>query len=138
MAEGTLVAAELDLGRRLYEILRPLPAVRMEALFWWKEEDDKWHLYVVSPLVHEEGPLSAFRKMRQALQDAKAPEEVRELLERAEVMSPSEGLVTVIETGSPVKPPLNKVLIRESLGAGLYVEGAYFYHFAPQTFMVRS
>ena len=110
----------------------------MEALFWWKEEDDEWHLYVVSPLVHEEGPLSAFRKIRHALQNANAPEDVRALLERAEVLSPKEGLITVIEAGSAGTPPLNRVLIRESLGDGLYVEGAYFYHFAPRSFMVRS
>ena len=56
------------------------------------------------------------------------------ILDRLDVLSPSEGLITVLHIGSARSVPLNRKVRDEGVGSTL-VEEAYFYVFAPRTFI---
>jgi hypothetical protein len=60
-------------------------------------------------------------------------QEFRSLLDRLDVLSPSESLITVLDIGSEREVPLHRRIVREAVRS-VYVEGAYFYLFAPRTF----
>jgi hypothetical protein len=134
MAEETMVTPEIELGRQLFDQLTSSHTLQVEAALWWKKNDE-WRLIIATPLVHEQGRIVTVRKMRQALLEQNAPQNVRDLLERADVLSPSEsGVITIVEIGSYGRPPLNRLIDREGVNA-LWVEGAYIYQFAPKTFI---
>ena len=131
MAGATLVDQEVEKGRALCAILERATELRVEAAFWWQEEDD-WRFVVATPVVHEEGRLAAHKKIREAV----GPDgllQFSSLLDRLDVVSPSEGLITVLDIGSLKGVPLRRPIVREAV-RGVYVEGAYFYLFAPKTF----
>ena len=132
MVDTTLVDDDIAVGRAMFERLSQRQELRIEAAFWW-HADDEWRFVVATPIVHEEGRMPAHRKIRAAIGGDKAPESWLRILDRLDVRSPSEGLMTVLDVGSLGKVPLGRRIVRESV-RGVYVEGAYFYHFAPKTF----
>ena len=109
--------------------------MRIEAAFWWLD-DDEWRFVVATPIVHEKGRLPVHRKIRRALEDDKVPGEYLGILDRLDMLSPSEGLITNLDVDSLGDVRLGRLILGEGV-RGIYVEGAYFYHFAPKTF-IRS
>ena|SRR5258708_9933062 len=135
MVKAQLVAREIEAGQTIFEQLRQHNELRIEAAFWW-QEDEEWRFVVATPIVHEEGRLPAHRKIRKAIERTKTPGEYLSILDRLDVLTPSEGLITVLDIGMLGEVPLGRLIVGESI-RGVYVEGAYFYHFAPKTF-IRS
>ena len=130
MDRASLVDTDVALGKKLAELLKKASAVRAEAAFWWQEEDE-WRFIVATPLVHERGRLVTYEKIQKAL-GARA-NEFESILSRLDVLSPSEGVMTVLDVGSLGKIPLHRQILDEGV-RGVYVRGAYFYYFAPHTF----
>jgi len=135
MVKAQLVAKEIEAGQRIFEHLSQHDELRIEAAFWW-QEDEEWRFVVATPIVHEEGRLAAHKKIRRAIEGNKVSGEYLSILDRLDVLTPSEGLITVLDTGLLGEVPLGRLIVGESI-RGVYVEGAYFYHFAPKTF-IRS
>jgi hypothetical protein len=134
MAEETLVREDIELGRELFESLACEASLRIEAALWWKGRGE-WQLIIATPLVHEQGRIATVRRIRQVLSDRHASQAVRDLFERADVLSPSEsGVVNIVHIGSYGKPPLNRLIDREGVNA-LWVQGAYIYQFEPKSFI---
>jgi hypothetical protein len=101
--------------------------LKVEAAFWWMD-DDTWRLVLVTPLVPEQGPLSVYSRVRDVIEAAaNVP---RELFHRVEVVSPSAGVVTMLDLAGKT-PPLDRLILDESIN-GVYVAGAYFYKFQPR------
>jgi hypothetical protein len=134
MDQASLVDRDIALGKKLAELLKKVSDVRVEAAFWWKEEDE-WRFVVATPLVHERGRLVAYEKIQEVV-GAKA-NEFQSILTRLDVLSPSEGVITVLDVGSLGHIPRNRQILDEAV-QGVYVHGAYFYYFAPHTFAPAS
>src|SRR5260370_15829504 len=130
MDRAALVDTDITLGKKLAELLKAASGVRVEAAFWWQEEDE-WRFIVATPIVHERGRLVAYKKIQEAV-GTKA-NEFRSILNRLDVLSPSEGVITVLDIGSIGQIPLHRQGLDEGV-RGVYVHGAYFYYFAPRTF----
>ncbi|MBI3680070.1 MAG: hypothetical protein HY235_06700 [Acidobacteria bacterium] len=130
MDQASLVDKDIALGKRLAELLKKASGVRLEAAFWWQEEDE-WRFIVATPVVHKRGRLVAYKKIQEVV-GAKA-NEFQPILTRLDVLSPSEGVMTVLDIGSLGQIPLNRQILDEGV-RGVYVHGAYFYYFAPHTF----
>ena len=130
MDQASLVDRDIALGKKLAEILKNARSLRAEAAFWWQEENE-WRFIVATPVVHERGRLVAHRKIREAL-GPKATE-FETILTRLDVLTPSEGVITVLDIGSLGQIPLNRQILDEGV-RGVYVHGAYFYYFKPHTF----
>ena len=133
MVKAQLVAKDIEAGQTIFEHLRQHDELRIEAAFWW-QEDEEWRFVVATPIVHEEGRLAVHRKIRRAIEGDKVPGECSDILDRLDVLSPREGLITVLDIGSLGEVPLSRLIVAESV-RGVYVEGAYFYHFAPKMFL---
>jgi hypothetical protein len=131
MVEAALVTAEIEAGRRIFERLSQAKDLRLEAAFWWREEEE-WRFVIATPIVHEEGRLPAHRRIREAL-EADATRGDLKILDRLDVLSPSEELITVLDVGSQGQVPLRRLIVRENVRS-VYVDGGYFYQFAPKTF----
>jgi len=132
MVKAQLVAKDIEAGRTIFEHLRQHDELRIEAAFWW-QEDEEWRFVVATPIVHEEGRLPAHRQIRRAIDSDNVSGDCLGVLDRLDVLSPSEGLITVLDIGLLGEVPLGRLIVGESV-RGVYVEGAYFYHFAPKTF----
>jgi len=129
----TLLVADIEVGRTFFELLKQDEGLRIEAAFWW-EEDHEWRFVVSTPIVHEAGRLAAYREISKAIGGDAASGIHKAILDRLDVLSPSEGLITVIDVGSEAGVPLGRLIDREGV-RGVYVEGAYFYLFAPKTYV---
>jgi hypothetical protein len=127
-----LAEANIELGRRFVQALLKAPSVRLEAAFWWLDES-RWRFIVATPVVHERGRIAAITEIEHALGDRL--NQFKPILDRLRVLTPSEGIITVLDIGSSGRIPLDRVVEEESVN-GAYVKGAYFYHFAPKTYMV--
>jgi hypothetical protein len=77
----------------------------------------------------------AYERIRTAL-GSRLPE-FRTVLSRLDVLTPGEGVISVLDVGSHGNIPKNRLIVHEGVGSG-YVEGAYFYYFAPHTFATAS
>lgn len=120
------MASDLSAGGKLVQALDS--GLRVEAAFWWMD-DDTWRLVLVTPLVHEQGPLRVYSRVRDVVESAASVP--RELFHRIEVVSPSAGVVTMLDLVGKT-PPLDRLVIDESIN-GVYVAGAYFYKFQPKS-----
>ena len=130
MDSNLLVNGDIKLGREFVDIVTRSRRVRLEAAFWWREEDD-WRFVTATPVVHQHGRLEAHRRIEQALGTQK--ERFRHILDKLDALSPSEGLIAVLDIGSIGAVPLNRPVRDEKVGSA-FVSAAYFYVFAPATF----
>ena len=131
MDKTALVKRDIALGREFVTLLETAPSVRLEAAFWWLDEGE-WEFIVATPVVHERGRMGAMTEIEHAL--GHRFNEFKSILDRIRVLSPSEGVVTVLDIGSLGSPPKDRVIKEESVN-GAYVEGADVYLFAPKTYM---
>ena len=131
MVETALVTADIDAGSRVFERLSQVKDLRLEAAFWWREAEE-WRFVIATPIVHEEGRLPAHRRIREALEGDGTRGDLK-ILDRLDVLSPSEELITVLDVGSERQVPLRRLIVRENVRS-VYVDGGYFYQFAPKTF----
>ncbi len=102
--QTTLVEPDISAGRKLVEALDS--NLQVEAAFWWME-DDTWRLLLVTPLVHEQGPLFVYSRVRDVIESL--TELPRELFHRIEVVSPSAGVVTVLDVGGRGNIPMGRL-----------------------------
>jgi len=130
MDQASLVDKDIILGKRLAELLKKASRVRVEAAFWW-QEDGEWRFIVATPVVHERGRLVAYEMIRKVV--GAEVKELQPVLSRLDVLSPSEGVITVLDIGSQGRIPMNRQILDEGV-RGVYVHGAYFYYFAPHSF----
>ena len=131
MDQNELVEKDFQIGKRFSDLLKKSSGLRVEAAFWWLE-DDEWRFIVATPVVHERGRLVTHEMIRKAV--GGKTKEFQSILSRLDVLSPSEGVITVLDIGSHEKTPLNRRVVDEALH-GAYVHGAYFYYFAPHTYI---
>jgi hypothetical protein len=101
MDQTVLVGPDVAAGKELVEALGT--TLQVEAKFWWME-DNEWRQVLATPLVQERGPLFVDSRVRDVIEStAKVP---RELFDRVEVVSPSSGVITVLDLGGANKIPL--------------------------------
>ncbi len=132
MDQTALVGPDVSAGNRLVEALDS--NLQVEAAFWWME-DDTWKLFLVTPLVHEQGSRFVYSRVLDIIESgADLP---RDLFDRIRVFSPSAGVVTVLDLGGKGQIPLGRLILNESINS-VYVAGAYFYKFEPKTFAKAS
>ena len=131
MDPTVLVEGDIELGREFVAIISRARRVRLEAAFWWRE-DEEWRFVVATPVVHLRGRLEAYRLMEHALGSRES--EFQSILDRLDAYGPSKGLITVLHVGSARHVPLNRKLRGEGVG-NTVVEAAYFYLFKPKTFI---
>jgi hypothetical protein len=96
-------------------------------------EDDSWRLVLVTPLVHEQGPLSVYSSVRDFIESTS--ERSRDLWEKIEVVSPTSGMINAFDGNGQIS--LDRLILNESV-KGVYVAGAYFYKFQPKTYAKAS
>lgn len=118
MVEAALVTADVDAGSRVFERLSQVKDLRVEATFWWREEEE-WRFVVAAPIVHEEGRLATHRRIRAALDVEGTPGDLN-ILDRLDVLSPSEGLITALDVGPQRQMKLRRLIVREDV-RGVYV-----------------
>jgi hypothetical protein len=108
--------------------------LQVEAAFWWMD-DDTWKLFLVTPLVHEEGPRFVYSRVLDVI-ESRTTGLPPDFFDRISVFSPSAGVVTMLDLAGKT-PPLDRLILNESIN-GVYVAGAYFYKFQPKTFAKAS
>ncbi len=131
MDSNALVAQDIELGREFVDRIARSKRLRLEAAFWWHNEEE-WRFVVATPIVHQYGRLEAHRLIRAALEEDRS--RFKTILDRLDTLSPSEGLVSVLDIGSRGRLPLNRQVRGESVGSA-YIPNAFFYRFAPKTFV---
>jgi hypothetical protein len=128
MDQITLVNEQIMDGQRLVELLAN-EGFSVTAACWLKtSEDGQWFLYLASPVVDEEGPLKAYRR-------------VHPLIRRMSNSCIDPFEVKLIGTNDPIAEALRGINCRSSArglipysGAqlgGVSIEGAYFYPSTP-------
>jgi hypothetical protein len=128
--QTALVGPDVSAGRRLVDALGS--NLQIEAAFWWME-DDTWSLVLATPLVHEQGPLSVYSRIRDTIESTGGLPS--DLWDRIAVFSSSSGMITAFDGEGQI--PLGRLILNESI-KGAYVAGAYFYKFQPKTFAKAS
>jgi hypothetical protein len=128
--QTALVGPDVSAGRRLVDALGS--NLQVEAAFWWMEEDT-WSLVLATPLVHEQGPLSVYSRIRDVIESTAALS--RDLFDRVNVVSTRSGMITAFDGEGQI--PLSRLILHESI-KNVYVAGAYFYKFQPETFAKAS
>ena len=88
---------------------------------------------MATPFAHLEGKPEALKRVRAAIAEDQLPE-FEPALEDLEVVSPSSGLITVLDSAPRKFLRLDRFAIDEAFG-DLWVKGAYIYYFRPKTFI---
>lgn len=132
--DQTSLVTMFETGQRFVDVLKRTRSVKLEAAFWWLDDHDEWSLVIATPVVHEKGRLETVRRIEAAIR--KSDPAFLELINKLHVMTPSEGLMTVLDGGRG-KVPLNRLITRQWI-RGAFARGAYFYHFALKTFAEAS
>jgi hypothetical protein len=107
-----LAEADIELGSRFVKTLLKAPSVRLEAAFWWLDES-RWRFIVATPVVHERGRIAAITEIEHAVGDQL--NRFKPILDRLRVLTPSEGIITVLDIGSLGRVPLDRVVEEESV-----------------------
>jgi hypothetical protein len=128
--QTALVGPDVSAGRRLVDALGS--NLQVEAAFWWMEEDT-WSLVLATPLVHEQGPLSGYSRIRDVIESTAALS--RDLFDRVNVVSTRSGMIAAFDGEGQI--PLSRLILHESI-KNVYVAGVYFYKFQPETFAKAS
>lgn len=111
MYKTTLVEADIEDGKRVVSILEDL-GLKVTAAFWSNsEEDDDWHLVVVSPDVAEKGSTYVYKQAFAPLHslDTGSPRPLNFWWDRIKILSPSSLIYEMLKqragTGDrPVRP----------------------------------
>ena len=91
MYKTTLVRTDIEGGERVVSALEA-SGLKVSAAFWHPSEDeDDWHLLVVSPDVVEKGPTDVYRKAFDLLKnlDVAPPEPFDSWWGRVKIISPA-------------------------------------------------
>lgn len=125
---------DLEAGRSFVRKLRGSD-FRLEAAFWNLDElTGEWRLVMATPLVHKEGRLVAYDKLRRLGSVLGFEQDLSRLIRDIDLVSPSEGVITAFDIGSEGRIPVDRWILKEFVG-GVWVAGAYVYLFEPRTFM---
>ena len=130
MDPALLVDKDITTGHKLAEILKKSSDLRVQAAFWWKE-DNEWRFVVGTPVVPKRGRIVAYSKIREALGAKAKAKEFQSILDRLDALSPNEGVMSELNTGPRIDVPLHRRIVDEIV-RGAYLHGAYFYYFAPR------
>jgi hypothetical protein len=68
MGQEVLVKDQTDGGQKLIDqlVVRGFP---LTAAFWMRRDDDfRWYLYIVTPMVESRGPFEVYRQIRAAIE----------------------------------------------------------------------
>ena len=68
MAASTLVEADIAKGRRVLKALDDARITVRSALWLYDRDSTEWRFTLALPAVNRDGPLSAYRRIRQALE----------------------------------------------------------------------
>jgi hypothetical protein len=130
MDQTALVGPDLSAGRRLVQALDA--SLQLEAAFWLME-DDTWRLFLVTPLVHEQGPRFVHSRVLDFIEST--PDLPEDLFDRVRVVSPNSRMITSFDGDGQVS--LDRLILNESVKR-VYVAGAYFYKFEPKALAKAS
>ena len=136
MDPALLVDKDIAIGRKFANILKKSTDVQVEAAFWWRE-DGEWRFIVATPIVPKQGRMPAYAKIREAMGAKAKAKEFETIFSRLRVLSPNEDVISYLDGGAKNASPLDRWVFGERINRGAYVEGAYFYHFAPHSFRRR-
>jgi hypothetical protein len=128
MDQGLLVREQIDGGQKLVEQLVQ-NGFPLTTAFWRKDDDDtRWYLHLVTPIVEEQGPFEAYRQVRAAVQGCQwvDPEEAIDtsVVKVLETTHPLAKLVGEIARRNP--GPFNTWVRAEWVRDGA-VSGTYIY-----------
>jgi hypothetical protein len=90
MYKTTLVRTDIEGGEKVVSALEA-SGLKITAAFWWnKEDEDDWHLVVVSPEVAEKGATQVYRQAFELLNngDVDPPEPFDSWWGRVKIISP--------------------------------------------------
>lgn len=69
MDQNSLVIEQVDIGAKLINALRK-SGFEIDVAFWAKpSEDEKWFLYLASPVANDKGPTAAYRHVNKVLRE---------------------------------------------------------------------
>jgi hypothetical protein len=132
MDQDTVVTEQTERGKRLIEALT-IAGFEVRVAFWAKPTDDgKWFLYLVSPIVDEQGPAVAYRFVIDLLRRTPNlwidPFEVKvvgvnDSLAQAALAKAADSLFAVWNP----KPYPGMTRFGGSVLCGVSIDGAYFY-----------
>jgi hypothetical protein len=134
MDKGSLLREQLDDGERFIEALAK-DGFEIQVAFWAKPtEDEKWYLYLASPMVDEQGPRAAYLVVQAFLR--KSPDLPIDPFE-VKVVGLKDSLthaaLAIIKPASPASPYAGRRPKRYptwfggSTLAGRSIDGAYIY-----------
>ena len=132
MDQTLLVDKDIVTGRKFADILKKSNDVQLEAAFWW-QEDGEWRFKVATPIVPKRGRIPAYAKIREAMGAKAKAKEFQTIFSRLDVLSPNEDVISYLDGGSRNDVPLHRRVFSERVNRGAYVDGAYFYYFAPHS-----
>jgi len=128
MAATALVdKSSIDLGRRVIAALSRAGIPIAVGLWAFASESEEWRFTIATPLVDELGPLSAYKKVRKALQKAGVEDEFP--LMRIYLRSPKDRVLRLLQKESRALGNLGHEDYRLVNAAieGSFVEEAYLY-----------
>ncbi len=125
MDRGILVAPDVEAGKQL---VRALDASDLEvkAAFWfYREEAEKWRLYIATNLVKVLGPREVYSKVLQVLKENR----ISALdLSDISVVDPSYSLVTMLNLAFRTEPKdIKDISVAADAVNGVYVRAAHIY-----------
>ncbi|HEV2382452.1 MAG TPA: hypothetical protein VG206_22015 [Terriglobia bacterium] len=124
----TLNEADLEFGRKLWQMLRANPKFPIAGVFWLLEPDDgqigRWRLIIASPRVDVLGPRDAYRELAEVTR--KIPAGFGQRL-KIELISPRHPMYQALRSVFAQTASVEGARLGGTQVGGTYIEGAYLY-----------
>jgi len=121
----TLTGADVEFGKRLWDVLRENKDFPTAGMFWLFEPGaSQWHLMIASPIVDELGPRDSYRALSEV--SRQVPADSAQLL-KLELISPRHPLYEALRAVFAKTKSVEGSRLGGSQVQGMYVEDAYLY-----------
>jgi hypothetical protein len=121
----TLNEADIEYGRKLWQLLRTDPRFPIAGIFWLLEpEASEWRLVIASPKVDALGPRDAYRELAEVTRSI--PAGFGQLL-KIELISPKHPMYQALRSVFAKTPSVEGARLGGTQVAGTYIDGAYLY-----------
>ncbi|MBI5763252.1 MAG: hypothetical protein HZA51_06975 [Planctomycetes bacterium] len=125
MVARSLVEKDIDAGRRVADALSQAQTPVQAVLWLYLPEFEEFRLLVATSIVDRDGPLAAYKAIREALEGI--PESQRPAPFSISAVSPSDSVVRGLRKVVRAGPAGSDVRISNTLVDDVYVQDAFVY-----------
>lgn len=131
LVRETLTKEMIDVGRKLVHSL-DAGGIRVTSALWWFESESKtWQLLVASPLLSDEGPNKAYKRIQDVLAKMAKDKQPFLELEYIRLVKTDDPRITTLRKMYKTKPKcVSGVSVTASAIDGLYIDDAFIYRSA--------